>query len=189
LFILTLLYVSNSMHEKPAMIWPRGVLQFGWREVLIRVGWLTICLCSNNGCVAYNYNGSTIVVKPNSERTLVRLRADPDRLETDLCRATVKLQWAVMSLDRRPAALEMGSLDHPPTSELLSAMAWRLVALLPDGRTAEVIAWSPRSGWVEVVARVGYFGNEAFEQRFIAMLRDTLAGPPQRVRSHKLVLP
>ena len=120
---------------------------------------------------------------------MARWRGDPERLKVDLRRAIEALHWAVVSLDRRPAALELDDLRQPPIEDVLGAVAWRLVALLPDGRSAHVVAWTPRIQHVAVAVRVGYFGDEAKERRFIAQLRRTLAGSPHRVRHDTFVLP
>ncbi len=122
-------------------------------------------------------------------RTWDQWQADPARLEADLRRATEALHWAVLRLDRRPAALELDEEPPPPEISLQSAIAWRLRALLPDGREAHVVAWEAQPGQVAVSALVGHFGDAALEKRFIDELRRTLAGPAQRVRHDKFLLP
>ena len=53
-------------------------------------------------------------------------------------------------------------------------------ALLLDGRTATMVAWSEEGGEVVVALRVGHFGDRDQERAFLGRLAGVLRGKPGR---------
>jgi len=111
--------------------------------------------------------------------------ADPRRLETDLGRCVEGLHWAAVAIEQRPAALELDRSGR----ELASTMVWKLRALTPDGRQAQLIAWSAEGRRIEARALVGRFGDEEKQQWLLDELQKVMAGPALRARHDKFSLP
>lgn len=98
--------------------------------------------------------------------------ANPARLEADIRRALRDLSWGRLSILATEAPL-----------------AVQAAALLPDGRRADIRARATDASAVAVTVRVGLFGDEALERRFIKALARRLAGKPARTRGGSFELP
>ena len=104
-------------------------------------------------------------------------KADADRLLADIGRSFRDLHWGKQYLRRQPRD------DRQPLQKV------RAAGLLPDGRTATVIAWPVEPDQIAVAVRIGQFGDAKQQQMFINMLAKILAGKPKPKRGGSFRLP
>jgi len=177
----------------PRFLWRAAGRHFDLRRMMPHVSdciLISLYLCAG-ACVPSGKSPSAAhgdLLSPPAEWSSGRWNADNSRLGDDLPRAIEAVHWAVIRMALRPAALEVPeeSLDDQGRA---TAMVWRADALMPDGREARIVAWTPDPQQVAVAVRVGSFGDAAEEQRFVDALREVLDGPPKRKRRDKFVLP
>ena len=71
--------------------------------------------------------------------------------------------WGVLSVKREPTSDDTGGIG-----------VLRAAALLPDGRTAQVVGWAVDNSKFAVAVRVGHFGDRDHERAFLGLLAKTL---------------
>ncbi len=107
--------------------------------------------------------------------------ADFDRLIYDIPRTVRRVNWGLLNVKSLPVNGNARSRSQPPII--------RASALLPDGRTATVIAWPASDRAIGVALRVGHFGDRRQEGRFIRHLAQVLRGKPSRKHRQAFELP
>lgn len=98
------------------------------------------------------------------------------RVESDIVRSFERSHWA-----------KLRSSVTPPTAS--SQARWRAAAILPDGRTTNVIARRTDAGDVSIAIRVGAFGDAATEHDYARVLAGSLLEKPRPKRDHTFTLP
>ncbi|MDX1682452.1 MAG: hypothetical protein R3336_04985 [Phycisphaeraceae bacterium] len=102
--------------------------------------------------------------------------ADPDRLVVDIYRALKGGNW------RWARVKPTGPKDDPrPPIDV--------VAMLPDGRQANIRLLAAGPDRVRAQIRVGHFGDRAKEEKFLEHLRAEMAGPAGVTRDPYFSLP
>ena len=112
--------------------------------------------------------------------TFSQMPGDWRRLEDDLRRAIKRCHWGTLHVEppsppksTDPAA----ALRSAPTVTPTVDQPIRMAAMLPDGRPVEILAWRVDGTNLAAGIRVGRFGDEEEERRYLRALTDVLAGP------------
>lgn len=101
---------------------------------------------------------------------------DSGRVESDIVRSFERSSWAKL----RSSVAADASADSP---------RWAAAAVMPDGRTAYVIARRSSAGVVSIAVRVGAFGDEASERGYARVLAGSLVDKARPKRDHTFTLP
>lgn len=88
-----------------------------------------------------------------------------ERLDLAIPIAIKRQHWGLLRVKREAAQGDAGE----SLQEVL-----RAAALLPDGRTAQVVAWTVDSSKLAVAVRVGHFGDRGHERAFLGLVAKTL---------------
>jgi len=126
-----------------------------------------IVLGSLAGCAE---DPPTVSVDPAGDNP-AHFNVSVDRLEREIPRTLEKCYWGLLRQKRR----DDGVIE--------------VDALVPNERTAYIVATPVGEGRSEVSIRVGLTGDVSSEQYFLAWLRQTLKLKPRRVRGGKFELP
>ncbi len=111
------------------------------------------------------------LAEPFPNASMAQWSADYSRLRYDIPRAFKESHWGKMGLQEQQAA----DADGQPVRVI------RAMGLLPDGRTATVVAWPVGDGTnIGVAVRVGLRGDRPNERAFLDALAGVLRGPISR---------
>lgn len=125
---------------------------------------------SDIGTITEDVRGGTAYVVGKTD--------DADRLGRDIVRSFERSHWAKLR-----APVELGAL----TSTGPAATQW--AAVIPDGRTANIVAARSDAGVVMIVIRVGPFGDEMTEHGYARELAGSLTEKARPKREHNFSLP
>lgn len=76
-------------------------------------------------------------------------------------------RWGLLRVNREEVEGDVGEVRQG---------VLRAAALLPDGRTAQIVAWAVDHSRFAVAVRVGHFGDRGHERAFLGLLAKTLRG-------------
>ncbi len=113
-----------------------------------------------------------------------RLQGRTDALAVDVGRAIDRTGWGRLHVREQAASIEGSELPEHARREVVHA-----AALLPNGRTAEIVARAAGPGEVMAAVRVGHFGDAQAERAFLSTLQKVLSGKPAPVRDARFRLP
>ena len=102
----------------------------------------------------------------------IQINGDPQRLAEDVRRTTRKVYWGVLDL-KSQGIIDHNGPDEPPPAEDV---------LLPNDLQGEVAAWQVGNSRVGVAIRIGFFGNQELEKRWLRKFIDVMNGPPMPKR-------
>ena len=142
---------------------------------------VAVCLLVGVGCAGpaihpTDHLAGPGVDEPFLDGSMARWGADFNRVIYDIPRAVKRSHWGLLHA-------QPDGPDEPgvtPDGVSSTGRVVRARALLPDGRTATIIAWSADEGAIAVVVRVGRFGDRPMERVFISELAQVLRGKPGR---------
>lgn len=143
---------------------------------------LLVCVM---GCEAIRIRATDRLIAPGidepfSGASMAQWPADFNRLIYDIPWAIKKLHWGLLGIRQI-------SVDPGPAR--LATQIVRGAALLPDGRTATIVAWPVNDSTIGVAWRVGHFGDRRQERNFIRCLAQVLRGKPSRKQRQGFELP
>ncbi len=153
-----------------------GATKVGW--------WLGVILCAGLvGCDSLTIVSVDRLTAPGLDElfphaSMANITGDYQRLNYDIPRAMKASHWGMLSLTHEPAG-----------SARARHSVLRAAALLPDGRTATIVAWSKNERVVSVAVRVGNLGDGEREKDFLAQLGSVLRGKPSRTHRFDQTLP
>jgi len=108
----------------------------------------------------------------------VQIKGDPQRLAEDVRRTTRKVYWGVIKVQSQ-GIIDHNDPDAPPPSVPAAVFA---DVLLPNDLEGEVAAWEAGDSRVAVAIRIGYFGNEELEKRWLRKFIEVMNGKPMPKR-------
>ena len=169
--------LEQGRHGVRVIVKPWGVALAGW--------WLGVVLCVGLvvGCdsveiVSVDRLSAPGLDEPFPHASMAILLGDYDRLEYDIPRAMKACHWGKISLTQGPAG-----------SAQTGGPILRARALLPDGRTATMVAWPKGERLVSVSVRVGHRGDREWERDYLTQLGSILRGKPSRTQRFDQTLP
>ena len=120
-----------------------------------------------------------VLDEPFPHASATQLKGDFNRLVYDIPRAVKKHHWGMLNLEPFTA-----NKPGEPSKQSVRAQA-----LLPDDRTASLIAWRVDQNAIGIAMRVGHFGDPGREHAFFDELARVLRGKPSRRHRQGFELP
>ncbi len=140
---------------------------------------LSLASCTRPHVRPLEYLTAPGIEEPFPSGSYAELPGDARRLPEDVQRAVERVHWGLIHFE--------GPLPSRPADAMATTV--RAEALLPDGRTAAIVAWPSIVGGVGLAIRVGPFGDPREERAFAAVLAKTLAGKPKPKRGGTFEIP
>lgn len=120
--------------------------------------------------------------EPFPDASVAQWPADFKRLVYDIPRAVKKHHWGMLGLKQHGP--EGGDTETEASERII-----RAAALLPDGRSATIVAWPEDETTIAVALRVGPFGDALQEEAFLVRLAQVMRGKPSRRHRQEFELP
>ncbi len=122
-------------------------------------------------------------VEPFIDGRIASFAGEPGRLADDVPRAIKRSHWGMIRID------QVSNEQANSAGETTTMTIVRADALLPDGRTAQIVAWGSGQDRVTAAIRMVRFGDAAEHDRYLNTLAQVLDGKPKRVRAGTFDLP
>lgn len=145
--------------------------------------WVMMGLGGFQGCTPkVNICPVTAMTQPGiaddrfNQGSYAEVNGEYDRLTADIPRTIKKIHWGLLSISASKAT----DMQREPI---------HAQALVPDGRTVEILTWELREGVIAVTLQGGRFGSRELESVFVTRLQKVLSGKPMPHRGNTFVIP
>ncbi|MCC5831185.1 MAG: hypothetical protein JJU36_17230 [Phycisphaeraceae bacterium] len=144
----------------------------------------------------HRYRHTTLEQEAGWSASEERTEAEYARLPTSIARAVRQMEWGLLRID--------GWEKNPTLDPLPETGVFRAWALTPEGRRVTILAGPPENldvaqdlaqptdsnkGQIAITARVGHFGDQELERRFLQALEAELHTRDQPPRFRLFLLP
>jgi len=136
---------------------------------LVATAWAIVCIvlggCGLPRVESIEYLRGANLDEPFPGASMASFHAPFEQLDLAIPVAFKKHHWGLLRVKQE---------DTESDADDALQGVLRAWALLPDGRTAQVVAWAVSSSKFAVAVRVGHFGDRGHERSFLGLLAKTL---------------